>query len=60
MAALTRDQQRTGTVYVLPDGETSFFTPDGEGRIYFDSLQEARDETGINVVAYLDETPDDF
>lgn len=58
--ALTRDTQKLDTIYRSPDGQY-FFTPDGEGRIFFDDLKEAREETGITSrVALLKKQPEDF
>jgi hypothetical protein len=58
--ALTRKAQKLDTIYRTPDGQY-FFTPDGDGRIWFEDLKEAREETGIvsRVVVLMTE-PDDF
>lgn len=37
---LTRAQQRLDTIYVCPDGST-FVTPDGEGRFWYDRTSPA-------------------
>lgn len=34
--------------------ESFYFSPDGIGRIWFDSLDEAKDETGLDKVIELD------
>lgn len=52
-----RDWQLEDTVYELPDG-TAFYTPDGEGRIYYDSLDDAYEDTGHDVSICLDENDD--
>ena len=62
--SVTRKSQKTDTIYVLPgaefgDPESVFFTPDGEGRIWFDTLTEAIEQTGITSVEYLMSNPDD-
>lgn len=44
-----RSWQRTDTVYVTPDG-SAFFTPDGEGRIWYDSEEEAMGPEGPGLV----------
>lgn len=41
-----RSWQRNDTIYVTPDG-SAFFTPDGEGRIWYDSAEEAKADTGL-------------
>lgn len=55
---LTRQQQKTNTIYVTPDG-SAFFSPDGEGRIWFSSRDEAWDETGISKIVFLRSYPED-
>ena len=67
-ATVTRDTQKTDTLYVNPD-HTVWFTPDGVGRILLFSdpdtqeipmtLDEARDEIYYDTIVYLDENPDD-
>ncbi len=48
-----RDWQRTDTIYVTPDG-SAFFTPDGEGRIWYDSKEEAMEDTGLTRFHHFD------
>lgn len=43
-------------IYAYADDDGTFhyfFSPDGRGRVEFDSLEKAREETGIRSVAYL-------
>ena len=42
---------RTDVIYV--EAETVYFSPDGIGRIYFEDLKEAKDETGINRIVVV-------
>ena len=52
---------RTDAIYVEVDvhsitGETNwlfFHSPDGTGRIYHDTLEEAKDQTGLTKVIHL-------
>lgn len=55
---VTRDTQRLDVIYSCPNG-SAFFTPDGEGRIWFDSTTEACDETGIDTIHILLTEPED-
>lgn len=55
---ITRDNQQADVIYVRTDGREVFFTPDGEGRIWFDSLDEAIDETGLTWVCEFDSHDD--
>jgi hypothetical protein len=50
-----RSWQRTDTVYVDAFDGSAFFSPDGEGRIWYDSLDEAMgpDGPGLSRVVYL-------
>lgn len=62
--SVTRKTQRTGVIYVTPRAEggdtmSVFFTPDGRGRIWFDSVEKAQRETGINVIHFLASEPED-
>lgn len=62
--SVTRKSQQMGVIYVTPraaDGErmSVFFTPDGVGRVWFDTVTEALRETGISKVAYLISEPAD-
>lgn len=57
--ALTRYMQQADTIYVLPSGE-AFYTPDGEGRIYYDSPEDAEDETGCTHWVWLSHFPEDY
>jgi hypothetical protein len=47
-----RSWQETDVVYVLEDG-TAFFSFDGEGRVWYDSLAEAQAETGLDKVVHF-------
>lgn len=62
--SVTRKSQRKNVIYVLPGAaegkpESVFFTDDGEGRVFFDTVNEAKDETGITKVIHLLEDPED-
>jgi len=41
----------TDTIYV--EGDLIFFTPDGVGKIFFDSIEEAKSQTGIERVVLI-------
>lgn len=61
---VTRKTQREDVLYVTPrysEGKDScvFYTPDGEGRFYFDTIETAMDETGITKVVRLSGEPKD-
>lgn len=62
---ITREAQDLGIIYVVmpalerDSGDLCFFTPDGEGRIWFDSLAEAMLETGIDRVVEVETDPED-
>lgn len=63
MAPMYRDEQRTDRIYIYEDrsGEDVIFTtPDGEGRVFWDTIKEAKDNTGNYVTVHLDEPPSDF
>jgi hypothetical protein len=57
---MTRKQMEIDTIYRTP-GDLYFFSPDGEGRIWYDTEEEIRDATGIvdDVVVLMSE-PEDF
>jgi hypothetical protein len=62
--SVTRKTQQMGVIYVTPRAEDSepqcvFFTPDGVGRVWFDTVAEAQRETGIPRVIYLISEPED-
>lgn len=62
--SVTRKSQEMGVIYVTPgaandEPESVFFTPDGLGRIWFDTVEEARQQTGITKVVHLMSEPDD-
>lgn len=63
--SVTRKTQQMGIIYVTPRAENDepnsvFFTPDGVGRVWFDTVEEAHRETGIPKVIYLISEPDDM
>ena len=59
MAGMTRAEQRAEYLYLEPDGG-AFFTPDGEGRIYYPSEADALEEhEPVNVVV-LDVAAEDY
>lgn len=43
---------KTDRIYVTPS-ELVYFTPDGVGRVYFETVNEAKDETGLDKVVFL-------
>jgi hypothetical protein len=62
--SVTRKTQQIGIIYVTPgmasgEPESVFFTPDGVGRIWFDTVDAAKNETGITKVVHLMSEPDD-
>lgn len=44
----TRSEQAPETIYIANDGQ-AFFTPDGEGRVWFDSAIEAQFAYGDDI-----------
>jgi hypothetical protein len=62
MNRVTRSNQKLDTIYVVADdrlSESIFVTPDGEGRFYYDSVEDAQDDMGPNLpVVYADEVDD--
>lgn len=40
------------------DDELFYFSPDGEGRVFFDTLKEAQEETGLTKVFRTHEIED--
>lgn len=62
MTKMFRSEQRTDRIYLYVDehgDEVVFTTPDGEGRHYWDTLEEAEAEYDYPV-ELLDEEPSDF
>lgn len=62
--SVTRNSQQMGVIYVTPRAANDepmsvFFTPDGVGRVWFDTVAEALRETGIPKVIYLTSEPAD-
>lgn len=55
---ITRKQQGTDIIYIQPDGMV-FFSPDGEGRVWYDSVEEAKEATGITRTLRLADYPSD-
>lgn len=41
---------QTGVIYFFTDSGQATYSPDGDGFIYFDDLDEAQTETGITKV----------
>lgn len=56
---MTRAEQVAETIYALPDG-SAFYTPDGEGRIWYDDVDQALEQAGDYPVVDLDRRPEDF
>lgn len=54
---ITRDNQESDVLYVLPDG-TCFVTPDGEGRIYYDTEDEALADRDVDRTVHVDSVED--
>ena len=50
---------KTNVIYVTPS-ELVYHTPDGVGRVFFDTVNEAKDETGKTKVIYLLTEPEDL
>lgn len=48
-----RSWQRDDVIYLMPDG-SAFFTPDGEGRLWYDTEDEAVDESGLDTVVDIE------
>lgn len=40
-----RDEQEADTIYEMPDGSV-FYTPDGIGRVYYDTIEDALADMG--------------
>jgi hypothetical protein len=62
--SVTRKSQKVDVIYTTPgyeqgDEESVFFTPDGEGRIWFNTVDEAKKQTGITKVVHLMSEPED-
>jgi len=57
---LTRAQQREGIIYVTPSQSVFCVHPDGEGRVWFENVNEAKGDTGNSKVIYLLEQPEDY
>jgi hypothetical protein len=58
--ALKRSEQEVEVIYVAPDG-SAFWSPDGEGRFYFESLKEAKENAVFDMpVKKLKEFPEDY
>lgn len=62
--SVDRKSQRMNVIYVMPGAaegkpENVFYSPDGEGRVFFDTVNEAKGETGIEKVIRLLEDPKD-
>lgn len=61
---MVKRNHRMEVIYVTPrgrEGEPSgvFVSPDGEGRTWYDTVEEAKDDTGITKVVNLAEHPED-
>lgn len=62
--SVTRKSQKLDVIYVTPgaekgEPESVFFTPDGEGRCWYDTVNEAKEDTGLTKVIYLMSNPED-
>ena len=54
---MEREQQKTDVIYVTPSGGV-FVSPDGIGRIWYDSEEEAAEQHGDHLeTVYLDVEP---
>lgn len=47
MKTYPRDLLKVDTIYYVQPDDQYFFTPDGVGAIWYDTLQEIRRDTGI-------------
>jgi DNA topoisomerase IB len=51
---MAQKKLKTDVIYhwisIDADDELFYFSPDGEGRIFFDTLKEAQEDTGISKV----------
>lgn len=56
---LTRAEQEAEKIYTTPQGQ-AFWTPDGEGRIWYDTLAEAIADVGEYPVVELEREPEDW
>lgn len=54
---VTRTSQQTDILYLLPDG-TCFVTPDGEGRLWYDSQDEATEDVDFDRIVHVDKVQD--
>ena len=55
LMTVTRDNQRVDEFYQLEDGSV-FVTTDGEGRLWYDNLEEALEQhelEGVNLVHHV-------
>jgi hypothetical protein len=53
---ITRSTQQVDVIYLVQSGE-AFYSPDGEGRVWFDTLEDALAETGITWVQEVNVDP---
>ena len=56
---MTRSEQQADYAYILPDGQ-AFYTPDGEGRIWYDSEEDLLEEHTPDGTVLLDVDPEDY
>lgn len=65
IARVTRDNQEADTIYVgwwddpVLRGETVFVSPDGIGRYYYESIEEAQDDMGDDLPIVYAEAVED-
>lgn len=55
---LTRAEQKPEQIYVVVPTGQGFYTPDGEGRVWYDSLEELQEDYDGPVI-FLTEEPEE-
>lgn len=50
---MAKRDYKTDVIYVYNDG-TVFVTPDGIGRVFYEDIEDATDDTLIDTIVYLD------
>lgn len=53
-SVLYRENLKTDRLYVDTSDESSLFTPDGEGVIFYDTIAEGQEQTGLTTLHYVD------
>lgn len=58
----SRKTLKLDVIYTVPtvrDEQEAFFSPDGEGIVWFDTVEKAKEETGLTKVTHLMTRPED-